>query len=47
MVDGVCTSTSWMPRARSSGNIAVSFAQTPVVRAVGPARKPSSPVYGV
>jgi hypothetical protein len=36
-----------MPRARSSGNIAVSRDHSPRVRSVGPARNAASPMYGV
>ena len=45
--DGVCAATSSTPRSRPAGNIAVSHAQTPLVRPVGPVKNPASPSFGV
>lgn len=47
MVDGTSYETSYTPLARSSGNLSVMAFHTAVVRSVGPARKESSPSYGV
>ena len=47
MPAGVAVSTSWIPRARSSGNNELTAPHTMLVRSVGPLRKVASPSNGV